>query len=138
MERWLFIVRPTPVVVVPAVIVRLWKEVKKEAGSVFVVVSSTVPEPGVQVPTVTIRKLPQVKIPPLVISILTGCPKMSPIVTRPETVRWEFKLKINTSGLTGLKGLLWKLMQAALAISTVIVFPPEIWAISPDPTPCTL
>src|ERR1700732_1313666 len=57
MERLPLMARATAVVVVPTVIVRLWKEVKKEAGSVFVVVSSTVPAPGVQVPTVTLRKL---------------------------------------------------------------------------------
>ena len=72
MERLLFIVRPVAVVVVPAVIVSLLKEVKKVLGSVFVVVSSTVPVPGVQVPPLLMVKPWQVRIPPLVISMLRG------------------------------------------------------------------
>jgi hypothetical protein len=76
----------------------------------------------------------EVKIPPLVISRFRGC-KKPPIVNNPETVRWEFKLKTRVAGVKGRPELLWKLAQAAVAISTVIVFPAEIWAISPEPTP---
>jgi len=80
----------------------------------------------------------QVRVPPLVIVMFSGWAKSPPTVTVPETVRWEPALKSKVAAEFGLVLVLWKLAQTAVDTSTVMVVPPEISAISPEPIPCTL
>jgi hypothetical protein len=70
--------------------------------------------------------------------MLSGWLKSPPTVTVPDTVRWEPELKSRVAAEGGLALVLWKLAQTAVDTSTVMVVPPEIWAMSPEPIPCTL
>jgi len=119
-----------PRVVVPPLIARLLKEVKTVAGIVLVVVSSTLPVPGVQVLVFTpvpSRRLRAISLPPLVMLMAPFVVvRVPPSVTAPETVSCEPELKIKVpEGLAELPPTT-TLSATALEISTFTVRPPRI------------